>query len=179
MGKWTSLKGKYPKVAVDADYQAKIDAVLDSPAPGAEQAECDLVPKTRVRDLTDTQLKDLYNAARERLDELALEKAVLDLEEEAYTRLFVDRFEDEGVSNKTFADGTMLSLSDGPLPVVKDRDALLKWAEGQEGGREALLQFAAGKLSSLVKSCLEEGTPLPPGCDVFMKTSITRPKKAK
>ena len=172
-GKWSFLKGKYPKVPLDGEYIKKVDAILDTLAPadilGPEEAD---MPIT-IRNLSDFQLTKLYCKARDRSDELNAELKVLGLEIEAYTRCFVERFEEAGEISKDFADGVSIGIGVEPYPYVKDQQALMGWIK--ERGMEAVLTLNYQTMASLVKERLEGkvNEPLPAGVDVFMKDRLT------
>lgn len=173
MGKWDSFRGKYPKVPLDADYYAKLAAVLDAPAPkeALGPAEADLA--LSVRCLSDFQVNKMYVAARDRKDKLVDELKSTELEIEALTRMFVERFEDAGESSKTFEDGVSISVTVEPYPFVADQGKLLSWV--RQEGLEALLTLNYSTMASLVKERLEGkvNKPLPDGVDVYMKDKLT------
>ena len=185
--KWDWLRGKFPKVPLEATYQMKIDAVLDSTTcPGIEITSGEFSGCTggkdcpvcagkvrRVFELTDQELKDRYVKVRDRLDKITAESKALDLEKEAYTKLFADRFEEAGEANKTFADGVSIGITPDPYPFVKDQAALRAWVKAHD--MEEMLTLNYQTLASLVKERLEGkvNEPLPDGVDVFMKDKLT------
>lgn len=171
MGKWTKLKQVYPKMPVDATYQQKVDAILDSEAPADILSPADK-KDLRVRDLSDHQIEQLYNRARDKKESLEAQVSIKGLEIEALTKLLVDRFEDAGETSKTFDDGVQLGLTDEPYPTVNDSGKLRAWVVKQKMTDLLTLNFQTMK--SMVKACLADGQPLPDGVDVFMKTSLTR-----
>jgi hypothetical protein len=126
----------------------------------------------KVFELTDQELKDRYIKVRDRLDKITAESKALDLEKEAYTKLFAERFEEAGEANKTFADGVSIGITPDPYPFVKDQEALTTWVKAK--GLESMLTLNWQTLASLVKERLEgkvnEG--LPDGVDVFMKDKL-------
>lgn len=174
MGKWSHLKGKYPKMPIEADYQQKIDIILDSAAPACVLNPAEVKKEFRIRELSDFQIAQLYQAARNNKEALEAQVSLLNLEIEAYTRLLVTRFEDAGETSKRFDNGIQLIISDEPYPIVTSKDNLFAWLENNGMERLDLMQFSASKMSSLVKGSLAEGKELPGGVDIFMKTSLTR-----
>lgn len=173
MGKWTKLKGKYPRLPLETDYQQKVNVVLDSQAPEFVLSPAEHSGRIyKVRELSDFQIAALYNAARGRKDELEADLKVVDLEIEAYSRLLVDRFEAAGETSKTFDGGTVLSLGDEPYPTVKDQALMMAWLKRK--GLESLLTLNYQTMSSLVKNAIQEGSELPDGVDIFIKTKVTR-----
>lgn len=165
--KWDFLRGKFPKVPLEATYQMKIDAVLDS------AVDAENLPGIRVRDLSDQELKDRYIKVRDQLDKITAEQKALDLEKEAYTKLFAERFEEAGEASKTFADGVSIGITPDPYPYVKDQELLTAWIKAK--GLESILTLNYQTMASMVKERLEgkvnEG--LPDGVDVFMKDKLT------
>lgn len=171
-GKWSHLKGKYDKLPLESDYMQKLDVILDSP-PSPIMEECIALGATRIRNLTDVQLKDRYLKARQKVDELTNELATYALEVEAYTRLFIKRFDDNDTQSVNFDDGVQLGASFEPYPNVKDKDALMTWVKSK--GLEVLLSLNYQTLASLVKERLEGkvNEPIPDGVDIFLKEKLT------
>jgi hypothetical protein len=164
MGKWDYLRSKYPKVPVDADYQQKVDAILDTVAEGYN---------LKLRDLPDADLKNVYVEKRAELDGLNAQVKTLTLEIEAITRLMVEHMEEEGQSNITFEDGISIGHSVEPYPFVEDQSKLLQWVKDNK--MEAMLTLNYQTMSSLVKERLEGkvNEPLPDGVNVFMKDKLS------
>jgi hypothetical protein len=164
MGKWDYLRSKYPKVPVDADYQQKVDAILDTEAEGYG---------LKLRELPDADLKNVYVEKRAELDGLNAMVKTLTLEIEAITRLMVEHMEEEGQSNITFDDGISIGHSVEPYPFVEDQAKLLEWVK--KNNMEAMLTLNYQTMSSLVKERLEGkvNEPLPEGVNVFMKDKLS------
>lgn len=171
MGKWSKLKDIYPKMPVDAGYQEKVDAILNSEAPADVLTPGDK-KGLAVRDLSDFQVEALYNRARDKKESLEALVSIKTLEIEALVRLLVDRFEASGETSKTFEDGCSLRLADEPFPTVTDSGKLRAWIIKKN--MEDMLTLNFQTMKSMVKACLADGHPLPDGVDVFMKTSLTR-----
>jgi hypothetical protein len=167
MGKWEFLKGKYPKLAPDSDYQEKVRQVQES-----DYYEVDGAGGPRLREVSDVDLCNWYNNKRRLKDQLEAELKVLELEVQAATQLFVERFESQDVQKIKFQDGTTLSVNPEPYPYVQDQQKLLTWVRQQ--GLESLLTLNYQTLASLTKERLLEGKPLPEGVDVFLKSKLTR-----
>lgn len=171
-GKWQFLKDKFKRMPLEATQQQLIDAVLDAPAPDSVLSPADkALGGMTVRCLSDFQLQKLYLAARDRSDILTAEASALVVEIEAYTRAFIDRFEEAGEFNKTFADGVQIGISVEPYPSVKDKPVLYQWIKDTD--QSELLTLNYQTMVSIVKSKLEAGQPLPPGVDVFLKDKLT------
>lgn len=165
MGKWDFLRGTYSKMPLESSYVERLDAVLNAPA----YAEGGL----KVRELSDRELKDFYLHHRDELDKLNEQAKRYGLVVEACTRLFVERFEEQGESNVKFDDGVSLGHSVEPYPFVKDQSALLAWVKAH--GLEAMLTLNYQTMASLVKERLEGkvNEPLPDGVDVYMKDKLS------
>lgn len=162
-GKYAAFKKVYPKVPFEATAFEKMREVLDSPAEGGTFL--------RVRDMTNTQLKDEYVKARRAKDALDVQVSLLETQIAAYTYLFVQRMEEDDVTALPFTDGVQLGSSVEPYPNVKDRAALYGWIK--ETGQEDLLTLNYQTLASITKQRLLEGEPIPPGIEVFMKDKLT------
>jgi hypothetical protein len=163
-GKYAAFKSLYPKVPFEATVFEKMREVLDAPASPDMDA-------LRVRDLPNTELKDIYVKARRAKDALDLQVSLLETQIAAYTYLFVQRMEEDDVTALPFTDGVQLGSSVEPYPNVKDRGALYKWVKDTE--QTELLTLNYQTLASIVKQRLLEGETLPPGVEVFMKDKLT------
>lgn len=163
-GKWSYLRDKYPKMPVGADYQQKLDVVLDTVVEGHS---------LKLRDLPDEDFKNEYLKRRDELDDLMARQKVLNLEIEAMTRLMVARFEDDGTSSVTYDDGVSLGHTVEPYPFVEDPVALLAWIKRK--GMEAMLTLNYQTMASLVKERLEGkvNEPLPDGINVYMRDKLS------
>lgn len=167
-GKYAAFKKVYPKVPLEASVFDKMREVLDAPAHDIGPSSVDAL---RVRDLPNTDLKDLYVAARRAKAQLDIQVSVLETQIAAYTYLFVQRMEEDDVTALPFTDGVQLGSSVEPYPNVKDRTALNAWIK--ETGQEEILTLNYQTLASIVKQRLVDGESLPPGVEVFMKDKLT------
>lgn len=165
-GKYAAFKKVYPKVPLDATAFDKMREVLDALENPDEPKD-----SMRVRDLPNTELKDLYVKARKAKDALDVQVSLLETQIAAYTYLFVQRMEEDDVTALPFTDGVQLGSSVEPYPNVKDRAALYGWIK--ETGQEDLLTLNYQTLASITKQRLLEGEPIPPGVEVFMKDKLT------
>lgn len=161
-GKYAAFKSLYPKVPFEASAFDKMREVLDVPVDEGEM---------RVRDLPNTELKDLYVAARREKAALEIDLSLLETQIAAYSYLFVQRMEEDDVTALPFTDGVSLGSSVEPYPNVKDREALYKWIK--ESGQEDLLTLNYQTLASITKQRLIDGESLPPGVEVFMKDKLS------
>ena len=191
MGKWSHLKGVYANVEIDADTQAKIDTVLDSPAEKTEARlklelqyafdfagelqqtiiEAETVDHIKIRDLDNERLHELYIMVRRREEQVNQLSSTVALEKEALTREFINRFEEDGVSSMTFKSGLSIGTSPEPYPVVQDGVKMMAWIK--ENKLDDLLSLNYQTMASLVKQRLIDGKELPPGIDVFIKDKLS------
>lgn len=169
-GKWVAFRKVYDKAPIDASLFDNINTVLDAFAFPAPEGQTQL-DHTRVRDLSKTQLKELYVQARAGVDELNAKLSVLNIQVSALTYIFVQRMEEDDVTSYPFTDGVSLGSSVEPYPNVEDRGALYKWIEDTKQGELLTLNWQT--LASITKQCILEGKPLPPGVKVFMKDKLT------
>lgn len=176
MGKWSQFKDAYPRVPLDAERQVKINAVLESEHTTGNINGVEDV-KTKLKDMPNHLLSAIYGRLRDKKDHHNAELSVLELEIEAITQVFVERFEDEGISSQRFDDGVLISIADAPYPVVKDKLALREWID--KSGLSDILTVNYQTLASLVKERLSGAVneSLPDGVDVFMKTTLSRRTK--
>lgn len=162
--KWATFRKLYPKAPIEATAFDAMNAVLDAPAFQGEDT-------TRVRDLNNTQLKGLYVQVRQQIDELDAKLSVLNVQKNALTYLFTERFEEDDVTSMKFDDGVMLSEAPEPYPNVKDRATLVAWIKST--GQEDLLTLNFQTLASMCKQLLLDGKPIPPGVDIYMKSKLS------
>jgi hypothetical protein len=172
MGKWSGLKGSYPKAPLDGTYQEKIEAVLNSPAPLAVLGLSETAKAFTVRELSDYQLVRLFNQAKAAKEDLEEKIKILTLELTAYTQLLVERYDDQGIEKATYEDGATVGIHVEPYPVVTDSGKLLAWVRAND--LEAMLSLNYQTLTSLVKDAIENGKLLPDGVDVYLKDKLSR-----
>lgn len=168
MGKWTYLKGDYEKVPVDQTWLDRVNDILNKP-------KSDDPADGRLRDVPNAELAKIFTQAKAQKEILEGQLADVNLHIEAYTKLFVDRFDEDGVSKMTFDDGTTISINPEPYPTVKDREALLKWVRAN--GMEELLTLQYQTMAKIVKEAIEGGQALPDGVEVFLKDKLSRRTK--
>jgi hypothetical protein len=154
--KWGHLVGTLPDAPADPSYGDALGA--------------------RVEALQGTPLKDLvaqYNAADEAVTEADRVLAEKNFEKEALTRALTRALEAAGLDSIA-AEGYTFTPVPEPKPSVKDRAVFLAWAREHYPDN---LMMHHQTLSSLVKSSLEgDGSPMPPGVDVFMTRRLSRTK---
>ena len=165
-GKWAAFKQLYPKTPIEADQFTLINQVLDAPA-----FPNDPHNQMRVRDLDNSQLKDLYRKCRKAIDDLTVRLSVLETQKAALTYIFVNRMEEDDVTSISFTDGVRLGASFEPIPNVNDKTKLKEWIK--ETGQEDVLTVNYQTLASIVKQMLLEGQPIPECIDVYMKSKLT------
>lgn len=170
MGKWAALKGtlKPLPVAYDegADYEAKVVAT-----------------RSEYQDRGLQDLADIYNGLRDQKEEAEAALKELNAQLDGIEQLLATRMEDQGLSNFKLAQGGQFILKDEPHTTVKDKTAVREWFIEQ--GMGEILSPPWTTLNALVKGILEQpidpttGQPraMPPGIDIYIKTSVQRRKK--
>jgi hypothetical protein len=172
-GKWAFLKGTYATLPIEPNQQALLDAIWNTLSDPADEFS------TLVKDLSNQDLCEWYNARRMKKEEL--EKQVSQLENEIFaaTRLYIDRFEEDGITKQAFTNGIEIAIQEEPYPFVTDKQKLKAWIKST--GLEDLLTLNSQTMASLVKERLsgKVNEPLPDGVDVFMKSKLIRRGSAK
>lgn len=154
MGKWSILRDAYPALAHDEAVRA---------------ASAELATTESVASVTER-----INAARETLAELETQRKAAQFEQDACERALIMLMEDDGTEAIRIG-GYLWSRTEEPHPVVVDRPALKAWADAHDPDS---LSVAWQSLKATVKRALEDGTALPPGVDLFVKTAISRRKSS-
>jgi hypothetical protein len=152
MGKWSNLKEKFVRFVQEPSYQQLVDKQKQVYLPMSRLDRC-------------VQLME----ARKKKDELEDLVKLRNIEIEALNQLLVEDLEGEDESKVTNTAGTF-SIRDSPYPQVKDRVAYLKWIREQD--LEDLLTVNYQTTAGMVKDRIEKGEEIPPGIEVFVKTSI-------
>ena len=155
MGKWSKFKETLQRYQPDADWQAKVDAV-----------------KKNYLKLTNEQLEGEFSRWRIFKDHHELEVKKANTAIEALSQIFVDRFEEEGITSMKFKSGNQLILMDTPYPFVENDEMFLAWIKKHK--LTSMLRMNYQTMAAMVKTILLEGKVLPDGINVFMKTTITR-----
>lgn len=152
MGKWSNLKEKFVKFVQEPTYQALIDKQKQVYLPKSRLERCQLLASAKKE--------------KEKLEDLI---KLRNIELEALSQLLVDDLEGEDESKVVNSAGTF-AIKDSPYPQVKDRAAYLAWI--RQEGLEDLLSVNYKTTEGMVKGMIEKGEALPPGIEVFIKTSI-------
>ncbi len=154
MGKWQNLRGTIEKFQQEPGWQQAID-----------------LEKTRFAGFSKLQLCGELNdedLAKKRLED---ELHQVNTRREALNQLILDRLEADGDQNIKNAFGTFW-ISDEPYSKVADKQQYLRWIGEQ--GLEALLSVPYPTTNAQVKARLEAGQELPPGIEVFIKSTVRR-----
>lgn len=93
-----------------------------------------------------------------------------ELLQEAYTQLFVDQAENEGITSITLDSGRGVSYTLEPYPSVVDKAAFRRWCI--EDGLEESLSLHPSTTKALVKKRRLDGLPDPDGVTVFNKPQM-------
>lgn len=177
MGKWSSFKKTLKRYQPDEKWQLQVDQFKTTPL---NQNELMLGQDSKQKpiELTDLQLASLYDHARDTKAQAEALVSKLNVIIEGCSQIFVDRFETEGITSKKFDDGSQLMLNDEPYPFIdtkknsKAKDEFYAWLKKNKLG--VLLTLNANTMKSMIKARLLEGKSIPPGIDVFIKSSISR-----
>jgi hypothetical protein len=159
MGKWSGLKDKFTAFVQDPTYQQKVDLEKKTLAKLSRVLRCAKY----------AAFKRLKEAAEDEIEKLNVKL-------EALSQLLVDDLEGEAETKITNDTGTF-SIKDEPYPSVKDKLAFHAWV--RSSGQEEILTVNYMTMSAIVKAKIEAGEEIPPGVDVFIKTSIrwTKPRE--
>jgi hypothetical protein len=186
MGKWDFMRKKYPKVPLESSYGEKLEGLFntrvgdiisykndDGSLVGYKSDDLAELPLAKkLRDCSERELELVYKVLRRSKSRLDALVSTNNLEMEAITRLFIEKFEEDGTSSKTFIDGVSISHNVEPYAQVKDPAALRKWV--LDHGMEDMLTLNWQTLNGMVKERLEGkvNEPLPDGVEVFMKDKL-------
>jgi len=156
MAKWSFLKDQFPTLPPDAKYGEALDALV-----------------TEARTLPIAELASNYNDLEEELTERKQEVKELEMKIEAATRVMTEQMEAAGLESAVIA-GYRWTPTPEPYPTVKDRVAFRGWCDEHMPNNLAL---PSSTVRSVVKAALEDGNPLPPGIEVFLKGKFSRTKQ--
>jgi hypothetical protein len=154
MGKWTAFKGKLQHYVEESDYQEKVDD------------EKQTLIKKSPQQLAEN-LKDLKNAKKEFNASLYR----VNLEIEATQQLLLEWMEANGMDSIRLQSGGLFSERLEPYSSVIDKEKLKEWVKKQKMNHLLVLPWSM--LNSMVKERLMNGETLPPGVEVFIKTSLS------
>lgn len=156
--KWESFKGKLPVfVEPDADRRAQILNVKKS---FSDMPNAELM----------LQMRDLKYEKKELEECLKGKQLILD----SIVELLAERFENSGTQSTKIATGELFYLSDEPYTKVLDPKQTNEWVIQE--GMDELRQVPWQTMNGIVKERLEKGEKLPPGVEVFMKTTVVMRK---
>ncbi len=160
-GKWSKFKNKLKKFQPEKKWQEKVDeakvailGVADNP-----------------RDANVAFLARQFATRRKKRAALEDKVHALNTELEALSQLLVDRLEDEEQQAVELRGGITVSLKDDIYPMMVDRQKLFAWIKATR--QVELLTIHPSTFKAVVKATLEGGRPLPPGAEVFFKTTAT------
>lgn len=154
MGKWQNLRGTVEKFQQEPGWQQEID-----------QQKAKYVGQSKLQLCGELNDEDL---AKKRLEE---ELHQVNTRREALNQLILERLEADGDQKINNAFGTFY-IADEPYSKVADKQAYLKWIGEQ--GLDSLLSVPYQTTNAQVKARLEAGQQLPPGVEVYVKSSIRR-----
>lgn len=151
--KWEGLKGNLPKwQGDDIDYIQKVQGV-----------------KTVLSEKSNKELTEILFTTKSQIEELKEQLSDANLTYDASQRLLAERFEADGTTSIKNELGTFY-IQDEPYSQVVDKEAINIWII--QNGMDELRQPPWQTLNAIVKQRLENGEPVPPGVDVYMKTKV-------
>lgn len=152
--RWSAFKGKLPT------WQGDDPSYLDKVSKKKEELASKPNPEL-AQEMRDFKYKK---------EELKEQLEIINLELEARQSLLAERFDADGTQAIKINTGENFFLSEEPYAKVVDKHALNQWFK--ENDMEDILSPVWTSLNALVKERLEAGQNLPPGVDVFMKTTV-------
>lgn len=194
MGKWSNLKETMPRfVNPDDDFNTRVEkfkmGFADKPCDHGRVAvtqhwqhtdgkwyaeiEDGCVHETPIiNSLSRADLARRRITADRMKDRLEEKIRGLNVAIEAYTRLILDRLENDGETSFKIEDGTNTYIQDDVYVSVKDKEALYKWV--RENKLEDLFTINYQTLSSMIKTKVIDGEEIPPGVETFFKSKIAQ-----
>jgi SOS-response transcriptional repressor LexA len=154
MGKWTKFKDKLQHYVNEEDYQSKVDEV-----------------KSALFQKSPNDLAEYLKHLKANKKELTAKLYEENLRIEAAQQLLLEWMTANGMDSIRLASGGLFSERLEPYTSVTDREALGDWVKKHKMSH--LLQLPWALLNSLVKERLQSGEGLPPGVEVYIKTSLS------
>ncbi len=157
MAKWSFLKDQFPTLPPDVKYGEALALQMEA-----------------IREFDLAEVAEVYNDLEEELTERKQDVKELEMKIEAATRVMTDYMEAAGLESAVIA-GYRWTPTPEPYPTVKDRVAFRGWCDEHMPNNLAL---PSSTVRSVVKAALEDGNPLPPGIEVFLKGKFSRTKQS-
>ena len=115
-------------------------------------------------------LAQLYAQLRDRRAHVEEVLSGVNIDLEAVTQMMSDRFETEGLTKLTLANGRTISIGLEPYAQVTDKEAVRLWCISE--GLEQKMSVPWQTLNELTKKRLLAGEELPPGVTLFSKIKV-------
>lgn len=157
--KYASLKTKLPAFEEESSYQQKIDEEKKLILAYAENAE----------DVNVAFLAARLEQAKQNKDEIEERLYGVNVQIEALSQLLITAMDNQSLEKVSLSSGATVYLNYAPYPSVEDREKLFAWIKKQRMVK--LLTVNHQTLKGLVNELLANGKSVPPGVNVFLKTS--------
>jgi phage host-nuclease inhibitor protein Gam len=170
MGKWTEVAKRYgPAVEEPGVWREQVNKIKDQ-AKGA----MDVAAENPVA------LKNAYRKARAEKDKMDEAASKLNARIAALEELLAENAKAfERDVPYSFDDGARIEVSDQLSVKCADNDAVLGWV--RKNGLERLLSINPGRLASLTKEAIENGTAVPDGVAItsYQQVKYVGPRKQR
>lgn len=177
--KWAKLKEKFKALPMDADYSAKIEAILNSPVPENDLVQAglgDLFNDSPMRTLANPEITALYRYWRRQLDDLKAIESVINAQVEAAEQKIAEHFDANDLLTQKFDDGASLTVAPDPIVTVAKESEFYSWVR-EDANRKAIFNLKEyihpQTAKAQVKLLLEQNAELPPGIEVNYINKLT------
>lgn len=161
-GKYSSFKGQLTKFSGEPEYQDRVNKKKEE-IQGAIIAQGKTPNPTNFgATLVEARLE------KQRLEDLVKAQNLII---EAMNQTLVELLESENYSSLKLNNGVSLSIKDDVYCTVVNKKQFYDWIE--ETGQQDLLTVNYQTMSSITKSNLIAGEPIPPGIGTYFKQSIS------
>jgi len=176
--KWAKLRDQYPKLPLDAEYEQKVEAILNAPIPADDQVGADIITGDQpLRALPLNQVVAFYNLLREDIEELNNQLHALNAKLEACEFKISEHFEANDILTQKFEDGSSITVAPDPVVSVENESQFIGWVSADDARKAQFklkLTVHPSTTKSEVKKLLEENAEVPPGVRVFYLNKLTR-----
>lgn len=151
-GKWSTLRGKLESFKQPQEWQEKVNEAK------AAFIGCDTAELARAFAMTRREKQGLEEQVKKFNTEL-----------EALSQLLVDNLEGAEIQKVGLASGECVYLQSEPYATIVDRTKVMGWLKAHK--MQSLFTVHWKSFNSLVKELLIDGKAVPPGAEVYLKTS--------
>jgi hypothetical protein len=160
-GKYSHLKGQLTSFSGEPEYQDRVNS---------KKEEIIKILQDQEKKVTTSNLGALMVESRiekARLESLVKEENLIIA---ALDQMLVERMESESYTSLKLSNNISLTIKDDVYCTVKDKPKFHSWIRST--GQEDLFSVNYQTMSSMTKTNLIDGDPIPPGIDVYFKQSI-------